>query len=185
MTYYLKPLITRHQATLNMNDHLFSSWWKKLQNTVELISIEKIYLPFWCYNYKATAHSIPEGMTGRVAIEPLSEMNAILPVDYAIYSTDEELYPIKKQIDKKIAERLLYWELFSKEKRREKIQVEVLDQWLVYVPYWIGYTKDRNGQYDLIAVDGLNGKIDIPMKDTVVAYISKVDKEENDEKAVQ
>ncbi|MFB9859607.1 MULTISPECIES: hypothetical protein [Salinicoccus] len=178
MINYLKPMIEKREATMKMNGHLYSNWWKKIRRAAKLTAIEQVYLPFWCFNYSATTHAVPDGMEGRIAIEPLSRMNAILPIDYDIDVADGEHFPVQKSIGKDSAKDILYWELFAKEKRREKIEVAILDQWLVYVPYWVGYTKDRDHQYGIIAVDALNGKVDLPMKDTVISYICSVDENE-------
>lgn len=178
MTNYLKPIVDQQEATMKMNDYLHSNWWKKIRKTKKLTSIEQVYLPFWCFNYEATTHAVPDGMEGRIAIEPLSQMNAILPVDYDIDVTGENLFPVQKSLDKDAAKNVIYWELFAKEKRREKIDVTIKDQWLLYVPYWIGYTQDRSHTFDIVAVDALNGKVDLPMKDTVYAYLCNV-KEHN------
>ncbi|SFF73132.1 hypothetical protein SAMN05216353_10748 [Halobacillus alkaliphilus] len=175
MTNYLKPLVDQQEATMKMNDYLHSNWWKKIRQTNKLTSIEQVYVPFWCFNYEATTHAVQDGMEGRIAIEPLSQMNAILPVDYAIHTTEENLFPVQETLSKDTAKSVIYWELFAKEKRREKIDVTIKDQWLVYVPYWIGYTQNRNRTYDIIAVDALNGKVDLPMKDTVLSYLCNVD----------
>ncbi|MFC3419028.1 hypothetical protein ACFOLA_06005 [Salinicoccus hispanicus] len=175
MVNYLKPIIDKKEATFLMNDFLYSNWWKKINRSVKLVSIEKVYLPFWCFDYEAITHTVSEGMQGRIAIEPLSQMNAILPIDLEIETTEADFFPIQKPLYKDSAQRLIYWELFAKEKRREKIEVEILDQWLIHVPYWIGYTHDRNGVYDIVAVDALNGKVDIPIKDTALSYLCEID----------
>ncbi|KHE67504.1 hypothetical protein, partial [Halobacillus sp. BBL2006] len=123
-------------------------------------------------------HAVQDGMEGRIAIEPLSRMNAILPVDYDITVMEEGLPLVKESLDKDAAKKVIYWELFAKEKRREKIDVKIKDQWLLYIPYWIGYTKDPSHAYDIIAVDALNGKVDLPMKDTVLSYLCEENKHE-------
>lgn len=177
MVNYLEPIIDKREATLKMNDFLYSNWWKKMNKTVKLTSMEQVYLPFWGFDYKATTHAVQGGMQGRITIEPLSGMNAILPMDLEIAVGEADFFPVQKTLGKDSAKRVIYWELFAKEKRREKIEVAVLDQWLVYVPYWIGYTCDRNGVYDIVAVDALNGKVDIPIKDTALSYLIEVKEE--------
>ncbi|MCG1009723.1 hypothetical protein J4760_06790 [Salinicoccus sp. ID82-1] len=177
MVNYLEPIIDKKEATFMMNDFLHSNWWKRINRSVKLISIERMYLPFWCFDYKARTHAVSGGMQGRIAIEPLSGMNAILPMDLEIETTEADFSPVQKTLGKDSAKRVIYWELFAKEKRREKIEVEVLDQWLVHIPYWIGYTCDRNGVYDIVAVDALNGKVDIPIKDTALSYLIEVEEE--------
>ncbi|WP_347861490.1 hypothetical protein U0355_12715 [Salimicrobium sp. PL1-032A] len=171
MSYYLEPLIGEKEAARKMNDHLSSAWWKKLWKKKTLTAVEELRLPFWCFDYEAVTHTVPEGMKGRIAIEPLSRMNAILPADYEVTYKEEAGMEILETLGNEEAERVLYWELFAKEKRREKNKVSISGRWLVYVPYWIGYTKDAEGLFDILAVDALNGKVDLPMKDTVLHYL--------------
>ncbi|MYL49253.1 hypothetical protein GLV98_07140 [Halobacillus litoralis] len=177
MTYYLKSVVERDEAIGKMSDHLYSNWWKKMKKTKRLLSMEQVFLPFWCFDYRVVSHALPDGLEGRIAIEPLSEMSAILPVDYEREESCEQFIPVKKTLEDEHARKVLYWELFSKEKRREKIDVTITGRTLLYVPYWIGYIKDRNQRYDVIALDGLNGKVDLPMKETVLTYLCEEEQE--------
>lgn len=170
MTHYLQPVIEKEEAVQKMSGQIHTGLWKKLRKTKQLTSMEQVYIPFYCFDYKAVTHSLPDGLEGRMAIEPLSRMSAILPVDLPLEESSRGFWPVQGEVSKQEAREVLYWEMFSKEKRREKIQVEIVNRFVVYVPYWLGYIKDGKG-YDVLALDGLNGKVDVPIKDTVLSYV--------------
>ncbi|MBH0229427.1 hypothetical protein [Halobacillus yeomjeoni] len=173
-SHYLQAELNRKEAISKMNTHLQSKWLRRLKRNKTLVSVEKMYIPFWCFDYYAEAHSVTEGMEGRIAIDPINHIKAILPMEHPVQQAGETTFPsASKILSEKHAESAIYWELFSKEKKRHKIKVVIQDQWLVHVPYWIGYTKDRKQQYDIIAVDALNGKVDFPIKDTIFTYLKE------------
>ncbi|MFC0524719.1 hypothetical protein ACFFGV_14170 [Pontibacillus salicampi] len=175
MNHYLASTITKQQATTNIKAHLQSNWWKKIRNTNRLVSIEQMHIPFCCSDYHAATHSIQEGMEGRIAIEPINNIKAILPVDYEIHTTQQQrgFFPTHHPITKEEAHNAIYWELFTKEKKRQHINVSIQNQWTLHVPYWIGYIHNKHNTYDIICVDSITGKIDLTIKDTVLTYIAE------------
>ncbi|WP_079478096.1 hypothetical protein [Halobacillus salinus] len=173
MSNYLKGSIEEQEATSLMNQHLQSSWWKRIASSKTLVSIEPTYIPVWSFAYQASSHTVSEGMEGKITIEPISRMSAILPVECDVHQGEVSQRPVLQDVSMEEAQKVIYWEMFAKEKRREKINVQMLDKQLLYLPYWVGYTKDKRGVFDVVVLDALNGKIDIPMKETVMQYVWK------------
>ncbi|QST01032.1 hypothetical protein IMZ31_05545 [Pontibacillus sp. ALD_SL1] len=163
--------IGKQEAIQKASAQMNAGFWKRLLPKRQLISIEQMWVPCWCFDYKAFTHTVEEGMEGKIAIEPLSETNAILPEGFPIQEVEAASVAIGKETSMEEAKKVIYWELFSREKRREKISVEIINKHVLYIPYWVVYVKDRSNQYDITAVDGLNGKVDLPLKQTLLSYL--------------
>ncbi|WP_096437794.1 hypothetical protein [Alteribacter populi] len=137
----------------------------------QLNSIELVYLPYWCYRYRFTTAKVKKPIEGRVAIEPTHGLSAILPENVELHDVHEArmgttLLNVSDDPQPDKAKETVYWEVFSKEKKRQNIKVDILKTSLIYVPYWVGYLE--NDKLDIVAVDGTNGKVDLGVKEAIL-----------------
>ncbi|MGG1687305.1 hypothetical protein [Pseudalkalibacillus sp. NRS-1564] len=170
MTYYIEPTIDRQKALKAMKQYTSSLLLRIVENKKRIESSELVYLPFWMYEYHLKTTSLKEGITGRIAIESISEQAAILPVDYPLKEgkvPGEMFTHCSPDPDK--AKHALYWEAFGKEKKKKQINISLEEPSKLYLPYWVGYIKGN--RREVYMVDGVTGKVDLPMKDSFLHHL--------------
>ncbi|MFD2923108.1 hypothetical protein [Halobacillus naozhouensis] len=170
---YVKPELDKDEAVHSIMQHRSGLVMKLFDhNRKKLKSIELVYLPFWCYGYRLVSNTLKDGIKGKVAIEPITNQSAILPVEYPTYPIETVLntFEVTKEKDPSAAHQVIYWEAFYKEKKREKIDVEINSAWILYMPYWIGYL--QSDEIDILAVDAVTGKVDLSIKDALLQHIA-------------
>ena len=170
---YIKPEIDENKAINAIHQHSSGVMMKLFgQKKASLKSIELVYLPFWCYPYHLESASLNGGVEGKLAMEPITGISAILPAEYPLHPIEEGLncLPLNEPENREAAHKAIYWEAFSKEKQRKSIDVEVHTPWILYMPYWVGYLKGK--EYDILCVDAVTGKIDLPIKKAILLQVT-------------
>ena len=170
MNYYIEPTIDRQKALKAMKQYTSSLLLRIVENKKRIESSELVYLPFWMYEYHLKTTSLKEGITGRIAIESISEQAAILPVDYPLKKGEVpgEMFAHCSP-DPNKAKHALYWEAFGKEKKKKQINISLEEPSKLYLPYWVGYIKGN--RREVYMVDGVTGKVDLPMKDSFLHHL--------------
>ncbi|MCG1023211.1 hypothetical protein [Sutcliffiella horikoshii] len=174
-SFFLPSLISKKQALQSIQSYQ-NNWITKWQSVVsskkKLTSMERVYLPYWCYDYEYTSLQMKEPICGKVAVETGKQLTAILPSTAALeeidVSADEMTFlDVSGDPELKVAEDAIYWEAFTREKKRKDIQVTITETNLLFVPYWIGYVQGKS-QIELIIVDATSGKVDLGIKDAMI-----------------
>jgi hypothetical protein len=174
-SFFLPSLISKKQAIQSIQSYQ-NNWITKWQSVFgskkKLTSMEMVYLPYWCYDYEYTSLQMKEPICGKVAVETGKQLTAILPSTSGLEKVDltaggKTLLDVSGDSEQKVAEEAIYWEAFTREKKRKDIQVTITDTNLLYVPYWLGYVKSGN-QMELIIVDATSGKVDLGIKDAMI-----------------
>lgn len=171
--YCLKPEVAQAAAVETMHEHI-ANWISKWFNgKKKLRSIEMVFLPYYIFPYQLQSRSLNETIDGLIGIETYESHSVILPVEQRLdeLKAGVPVLPIGEEANPKLAYDAVYSEAFIKEKRRSSIRLEVGSPFLLYVPYWIGYLKGK--ETDMLVIDGLSGKIDIKLKDSVMKAFLK------------
>ncbi|GEK58169.1 hypothetical protein CHL76_08420 [Marinococcus halophilus] len=173
--YVLNAALDQQEAVRNMKEHRqnFIEKWRRLfkKEKSKLISIEKLYLPFWCFKYEYSSKQLKSKIEGQVAIETYRHHTAILPDSTTFLDFEEGLpvLPVKGKPVPEAARNEIYWEAFGREKKRKDIKIDIIDTALLYVPYWVGYVSGQ--EWDIIIADATTGKIDLGLKDAMLEAI--------------
>lgn len=164
----LESVVSKEEAVRALNGHLDNWLAKFIYKKKRLKSIEKVYLPYFCFPYRLDSRSLNGEIVGRIAIETYEGISAILPVNHPLLEIEEHLtfLPFKQLISKEQAYEAVYWDLFQKEKDRKTISLKIEEPFLIYVPYWIGYLQGK--EYDILPLDAVTGQIDLKMKPSLL-----------------
>jgi hypothetical protein len=171
--FYIEPKIDREAAIKRMQEYTSSKLIKLWKRKQKLVSIELVYLPYWCYDYTLQSSSLKDGIHGKIAVESVSKTPAILPNDYPLLPLNKDVkgLPIIGEADPEIARKTIYWEAFRKEKRKKSIELELQSPpWLLFMPYWIGYVEGK--AYEILPVDAVTGNLDLAIKDSFLKIFS-------------
>ncbi|WP_082235349.1 hypothetical protein [Halobacillus massiliensis] len=171
--YYIKPEVTREEAVCRISEHMSNKLIKIIKRRQKLVSMELVYLPFWCYEYTLNTSSLKEEIRGKIAIETIAKTPAILPSSYPLEPLNEEVNKLAVigQEDQEAARKAIYWEAFNKEKRKKSIDLTLHSSWILYMPYWIGYLEGKT--YEILPVDGVSGRLDFTVKDAFLKIFSE------------
>ncbi|WP_053217058.1 hypothetical protein [Virgibacillus senegalensis] len=173
-SYVLQQVVDQREAVRSIKQHqnnLIAKWQRLFRSGRQLTSIELVHLPYWCFTYQYQSKQMKDPIKGKVAVETYQHHTAILP-ESATYRPAEEatsLLPPNGEPVPEVARKEIYWEAFSREKKRKDIAVDIIDTAILYVPYWIGYL--QGDKIDILAVDAANGKIDLGIKDALLEAI--------------
>lgn len=164
----LETVISKEEAVKALSGHLENWLAKFIYKQKRLKSIERVYLPYFCFPYHLDSRSLNGEIEGRIAIETYERISAILPVNHPLLEIDEHsaLLPFKKWISKEQAYDAVYWDLFHKEKDRKTISLVIEEPFLIYVPYWIGYLQGK--EYDILPLDAVTGQVDLKIKPSLL-----------------
>ncbi|ANU17128.1 hypothetical protein BBI11_08895 [Planococcus maritimus] len=170
----VQATISKEQAASHVYRHRknFIMRWSQLFAEPEVpVSMELLYLPYWCYDYQYQSAEINKKISGKVAVETWKQHTAILPDNAQVLPLADGFSLLKASgsPDPEYARKQLYWEAFGREKKRKSIQIEITDTNLLYAPYWIVYVEGK--QVDIVVVDAMTGKIDLGMKEAVMHAI--------------
>ncbi|WP_173917585.1 hypothetical protein [Halobacillus sp. Marseille-Q1614] len=171
--FYIRPVIERKEAVKRINEHTSNKILKLFKGRQKLVSIEQIYLPYWCYDYTLKTPSLKDGIQGKVALETITKTPAILPSDYPLLPMDADVktLPIIGDEDQEAAKKAIYWEAFRKEKRKKSIDLTLHSPWILYMPYWIGYLEAKG--YEILPVDAVSGNLDLTIKESFLKIFSE------------
>jgi hypothetical protein len=171
-SYYIESKIDRVTAIKRIKEHTSNKFIQLLKHKQKLVSIEQIYLPYWCYDYTLKSSSLSDGIQGKIAIETVSKKPAILPSDYPLLPMNKDLnaLPVFGEEDPEIARKTIYWEAFRKEKRKKSIDIEVHSPWILYMPYWVGYLEGKS--FEILPIDGVTGNVDLAIKESFIKIFS-------------
>ncbi|SDM79213.1 hypothetical protein [Sediminibacillus halophilus] len=178
-SYVLQQVVGQKEAVRSIKQHqnnLIAKWQRLFRSGRQLTSIELIHLPYWCFSYEYRSKQMKDPIRGRVAVETYRHHTAILPESAQYRPTTNEaslLAPCGGPVPE-VARDEIYWEAFSREKKRKDIAVDILETAVLYVPYWIGYL--QGDTIDIVAVDAANGKIDLGIKDSLLEAIMATSK---------
>lgn len=172
----LPATIDKAAAVARVDAHV-SSWLVRLAAPARgtLASIELLHLPFWSYPFRASRRGTARSWTGHIAIEPRKRIAAVLP-DGARPEAPPDgatLLPAADPPPAGEVQRVLFWEALAR-RRRDRPDAVTLDApGLLYVPYWLGYL--RGERWDLCPLDATTGKIDLAIKDSLIAALTDLD----------
>ncbi|WP_026571823.1 hypothetical protein [Sediminibacillus terrae] len=173
-SYVLQQAVGQEEAVRSIRQHqnnLIAKWQRLFRSGRQLTSIELVHLPYWCFTYQYHSKQMKDPIRGKVAVETYRHHTAILPESAQYDPAENEqtlLLPCGGPVPE-VARDEIYWEAFSREKKRKDITVDILETSLLYVPYWIGYLQGET--IDIIAVDAANGKIDLGIKDSLLEAV--------------
>ncbi|MGY3718251.1 hypothetical protein ACWE42_22305 [Sutcliffiella cohnii] len=173
-SYFLPSSISKEEAIQSTQTYQ-RNWITKLQSLFgdkkKLTSIELLYLPYWCFDYEYDSLQIKEPIKGKIAVETVKKLTAILPSNANIKPVKDglALLPYTGIPDESIALEAMYWEAFTREKKRKNIRVIINESNILYVPYWVGYIEGE--KIDIIAVDATSGKVDLGIKDSIITAL--------------
>jgi hypothetical protein len=172
-SFFLASSVSKKQAVQAIQtyqNNWITKWQSLFGQKKKLTSIELVYLPYWCYDYEYTSLQMKEPIQGKVAVETGKQLTAILPSSAKLQLLDaKETLPLLDytgQPEQKVAEEAIYWEAFTREKKRKDIQVTITHTNLLYVPYWIGYVQGEKVEPTI--VDATSGKVDLGIKDSII-----------------
>lgn len=174
-SFFLPTVISKKQAVQSIQSYQnnwITKWQSVLGSKKKLTSMEMVYLPYWCYDYEYTSLQMREPIYGKVAVETGKQLTAILPSTAGLQELDlpngeMTLLHVSGNPEQQVAEEAIYWEAFTREKKRKDIQVTITETNILYVPYWLGYVKSGN-QMELVIVDATSGKVDLGIKDAMI-----------------
>jgi hypothetical protein len=170
--YFLKEVVEKREAIKAIQEYKSSLLVRVLaKEKKDLSSMELAYLPFWCYEYELTSATLTDSIRGKIAIEPITQTSAILPVDYPLHpiETEMNLFPLCGEQNREAAKETIYWEAFQKEKKRKSIDITFNSSFVIYLPFWIGYLTGK--KIEILPVDAITGKVDLKLKDAFLKII--------------
>lgn len=173
--FVLNANLGHSEAVKNIKEYqqnIVEKWRRLFKNDKSrLVAIEKLYLPFWCFNYEYQSRQMKNKIEGKVAVETYKHHTAILPDNTAFFELTKDLtiLPVKGKPLPEVARNEIYWEAFGREKKRKDIKIEIVDTGLLYVPYWVGYVNKE--EIDIVIVDATTGKIDLGLKESMLEAI--------------
>jgi hypothetical protein len=66
--FYIKPKIDRVTAIKRMQEYTSSKLMKLWKRKQKLVTIELVYLPYWCYDYTLQSSSLKDDIQGKMSV---------------------------------------------------------------------------------------------------------------------
>lgn len=138
------------------------------------VSTEAVYLPWWLHDYRvvvSAGRAPPQLGGGRIALETRRHTLAIVPDGSRLVPPDAGVrrLPGVGAPDLERARRALWFEILGRERRRSGFEVTLSSSAVLLVPYHVVYVGGR--RIEAVAVDATSGKLDLAMRDALVAAL--------------